>query len=74
MPRPANKEKANLKLQIRNAEVQFAEAVEFAEQKDLEARLAFNDVYELDLKLSHLESKLKKLAGKSSGENKAKKS
>ena len=65
--RPGNKEKANLKLQIKNVEVQF-------EEVSFKIDMLEGEQYELGMKLQHLKSKLKKLAGKPSGENKKQKS
>ena len=63
---PGNNEKANLKLQIRNTESKFEEAMFKWDLYETEATI-------LHEKLEHLKAKLKKL-GKTSGKNKAKKS
>lgn len=63
---PGNKEKANLKLQIRNTESELEEAMYHWDMYEIKAE-------ELLEKLEHLKAKLKKL-GKASGKNKAKKS
>lgn len=66
MAKPGNKERANLKIQIRNAQDDWCNAADNAE-------FWIETADDLDEKIKHLEKKLAKLSGAKSGENKKQK-